>query len=137
MDSAQDKLKVILDSNDYSVTRQRLQVFDSLFSQEPMTIHQIVAKLHGTVDRASVYRTIDLFEKLGIAQRINIGWKYKIELSDKFSDHHHHLTCTICGKVIPINAEELEGFINRIAGSENFLAANHQIEIQGICSTCQ
>lgn len=137
MDSAREKLKTVLNSNDYSVTKQRLRVFDGLSSQEPMTIHQIVAKSRGVVDRASVYRTVALFEKLGIVQRLNIGWKYKIELSDMFGDHHHHLTCMVCGKVIPINAVELEGFIKRIAGTEDFLATNHQIEVQGICSTCR
>lgn len=91
----------------------------------------------GQLDRASLYRIITVFEELGIVQRINIGWKYKIELSDKFAEHHHHLTCLKCHKVIPINEHELESFISNLAGSHEFKPVEHQIELQGYCKDCQ
>jgi len=31
-----------------------------------------------------------------------IGWKYKLELSNAFQHHHHHLTCLQCGGVTPL-----------------------------------
>lgn len=88
------------------------------------------------LDRASLYRIIAVFEKLGIAHRVNIGWKYKIELSDRFSEHHHHMTCLHCHKIIPINEQELEQFINNLSVQHEFQPIEHQIEIQGYCSTC-
>lgn len=89
-------------------------------------------------DRTSLYRTIDLFIKLGIAERINIGWKYKIELSDKFSHHHHHLTCINCHKIIDIPEESyFEDYINNLAKKNNFAITRHQIEIEGLCQNCK
>jgi Fur family ferric uptake transcriptional regulator len=90
----------------------------------------------GQLDRASLYRIITVFEKLGIVQRINIGWKYKIELSDKFAEHHHHLTCLKCGRIIPINEDELEAFFEGLAHSHKFKPTEHQVEVQGYCETC-
>ena len=88
-------LKKTLVDNGYSLTRARLAVFELLNNNEPQTISQILAKANGLVDRVSVYRNIELFEKLGIVRRIYLGWKYKLELSDKFFAHHHHLTALI------------------------------------------
>lgn len=99
-------------------------------------MHELV-KRAGAVDRASVYRAVGLFERLGIVQRLNTGWKYKIELTDRFSEHHHHLTCTQCGKTIAMNESELELLISRLAAHHHFAPTAHQIEIQGLCSNCQ
>lgn len=119
-----------------SLTKARLKVFEALLGQEPMSMHELVAAAQG-VDRASVYRAIELFEQLGIAQRLNTGWKYRIELTDKFSDHHHHLTCTMCGQTTTLNEDELERLVTTLASRHGFTPTAHQIELQGICQNCQ
>jgi len=131
-----DLLATTLSQHGYSKTKQRQIVFEQLLDQEPLTMHELIARVSGQVDRASVYRTIETFEKIGIVHRLNIGWKYKIELSDKFVEHHHHLTCLRCHKIIPINEKELEMFMDKIVNQHDFQATEHQIEIQGYCSTC-
>ena len=89
------------------------------------------------VDRASVYRTIDLFEQLGIIHKINIGWKYKIELTDLFHNHHHHLHCNVCKIVIPLAEDTiLEERIALMASKSGFEIKNHQLEIVGTCASC-
>lgn len=99
-------------------------------------MHELVT-LVATADRASVYRAVELFESLGIIQRIHTGWKYKIELSDHFASHHHHLTCTQCEKTTPIEGSELEAVLDTLSAHYNFLPTSHQIEIQGLCGQCQ
>lgn len=135
MTSAKDSFRSLLKGQGYSITQARLAVFDALLGQEPLSMHELVARAQD-VDRASVYRTIDLFERLGIVQRLNTGWKYKIELSDKFTDHHHHITCVQCGKTVAMNEHELERFIDLIAREQGFTPISHQIEIQGLCEAC-
>ncbi len=99
-------------------------------------MHTLVERA-GRVDRASVYRAVELFERLGIVQRINTGWKYKLELSDKFAEHHHHLSCVNCGKTIDMNEVELEAAIDKLTAAHYFKPTAHQIEIQGLCAACQ
>lgn len=98
-------------------------------------MHELVGKVRG-VDRASVYRAVELFERLGIVQRLNAGWKYKLELTDKFAEHHHHLTCINCGRTIAMTETELEDVISRLAANHGFSPTAHQIEIQGYCDMC-
>lgn len=136
MTSALDTFQAILKESNCSLTSVRVGVYKLLVGKEPMSMHELVVAAKG-MDRASVYRTVDLFERLGIVQRVNIGWKYKLELTDRFSDHHHHLSCTKCSKTVAMNEDELEVFIDQIARAHGFQPTAHQIEIQGLCSTCQ
>lgn len=99
---------------------------------------ELTVSVAGAVDRASLYRTIDLFEQLGVVQRLTIGWKYKLELSDAFAAHHHHMSCLKCGDVASFNESVLiESELERLAASYGFEATGHQLELRGICKKCQ
>ena len=101
-------------------------------------MHEVVAACTGQADRASVYRAIAMFEKIGVVQRLRIGWKYKLELSDTFHHHHHHLTCRRCGKTTPLTEDrQLEKRLGMLARDQNFIMQGHQLEVQGLCQTCQ
>lgn len=134
--SAKEIFASILKEQGYSRTTARLAVFEALLGKEPLSMHDLVLAAPA-IDRASVYRAVDLFEKLGIVQRLNTGWKYKIELTDAFMAHHHHLTCTHCGRTVPMNEQKLERFIDQLANEHGFKPTGHQIEIQGLCPDCQ
>jgi Fur family transcriptional regulator, ferric uptake regulator len=127
----------ILKNQGYSVTKQRQFLFELLVGSEAVSMRDLCKLAAGKMDRASVYRTVAVFEKTGITHRINIGWKYKVELSDAFAEHHHHLTCLNCKRVIPINTTELESFIENLTRSHNFQPTEHQIEVQGCCEKCR
>ncbi|MGH7249577.1 MAG: Fur family transcriptional regulator [Minisyncoccia bacterium] len=132
------QFRQVLIDNNYHVTKAREATFKLLVSPEPQSISQILAKAKGVVDRVSVYRNIGLFEKLGIVHRIYVGWKYKLELSDQFVAHHHHLSCLNCGKVIDIEDEKhIDDFIQEIAGRFGFRPRRHQFEIDGYCEDCK
>lgn len=132
------QFKKILVDNNCHVTKAREATFDILTSNEPQSIGQILKKAKGRVDRVSVYRNIELFEKLGIVHRIYVGWKYKLELSDQFMKHHHHLTCLKCEKIIDIEDEKhITQFIQEVAGKFGFEPRHHQFEIDGYCSECK
>src|ERR1700759_5537066 len=102
MNEPHARLQTTLKDHHQSLTAARVHVFEALQGHEPQTMHPIVEACRGGPDRASVYRAIALFERLGIVQRLQMGWKYKLELSDAFTHHHHHLTCLRCGRIIPL-----------------------------------
>jgi len=131
-------LHKVLKDNGYSMTKARQFVCELLWDREPQSMHELAEHLNGVIDRASLYRAIGLFERLGIVHRIYIGWKYKVELSDIFSHHHHHISCVSCGKIVAIKEEdELEELLGKIAKRYSFEAQGHQLEIQGLCEVCQ
>ena len=132
-----NQLRRILKQNGHQVTKARESVFKLLLHPEPQTVQQILHKAGSNVDRVSVYRNLALFEKLGIVHRIYIGWKYKIELSDDFTGHHHHLSCLGCGTIIDIEDEQhIDDFIHALADRFNFRPRRHQFEIDGYCQNC-
>jgi Fur family ferric uptake transcriptional regulator len=136
-----DKLeifKTIISSNGHRVTAARLALFELLIDTEPLSIQQILQKASTAIDRVGVYRNIELYESLGIVRKVTIGWKYKIELSEKFVAHHHHLVCIKCGDITDIHSEEkVERFIDQVSKDLSFTPVSHQFEIEGYCQKCR
>jgi Fur family ferric uptake transcriptional regulator len=130
-------LAALLRKNNSSLTKPRKAVFNLLLGGEPQSMQVLVKRAEGTVDRATVYRTIELFEELGIVHRLNIGWKYKIELSDIFLGHHHHFHCSNCGKTFTLSANPmLETMIDTTLSKEGYSPRSHNLEISGLCPAC-
>ena len=127
-----------LKAGGYSLTHARTVVFEALSSApESLTMAELV-ECSSAVDRASVYRTVDVFEKLSIVNRVYVGWKYKLELSDAFSHHHHHLSCIKCSTVVLVEESPvIEKAIIGLTRSAGFRPDSHQLEIRGTCSQCQ
>ncbi len=73
---------------------------DEHFSAE--SLYDLVKHLDDTIGIATVYRTLELFEKLKIVRNVKIkndGINYYdlMELGEE-THLHHHLICTKCGK---------------------------------------
>lgn len=132
-----NQFKDLLRDNGNFVTMPRLRLFGNLQSHPALTMKELI-KLTSKHDQVTVYRNIDLFEKLGVINRIRLGWNTKIELSDIFQHHHHHMSCVQCGKVWTLPEDPLiEKQIAELTRSKMFKAYDHQLEIRGVCSGCQ
>lgn len=135
--SMHERLRQELRTAGYSTTLSRVLVCDELHRNEPLFMKDLVAKLQGRVDRATIYRIVNLFEQLGIIRRIPLGWKYKLELSDKFTDHHHHAHCQICKKIVILPEDNsLESAIGKTAKKAGFAVDEHHLEMRGVCADC-
>jgi Fur family ferric uptake transcriptional regulator len=131
------KFEATLKDGGFNLTKTRRLVFSLLYKQEPQSINELNHKINGKLDRVTLYRTLQLFEKLAIVQRVYSGWKYKIELTDSFSYHHHHMSCIRCGQVTSFReSEEIEQLIDKLGKSEHFQVTTHLLEIQGLCQAC-
>lgn len=131
------RFKKVLKSNGHFLTKPRMRLFAILQKRPALTMQELIPLLDRH-DQVTVYRNITLFEQLGIVNRLRLGWKTKIELSDVFQHHHHHFTCVSCGKVITIKEDPIiEKHIALLAKSGKFQALDHQLEIRGYCSVCQ
>lgn len=131
-------LKALLKKSGSSLTKPRKLVFDLLLNQKPQSMQVLTERAKDKVDRATVYRSMQLFEALGIVNRLNIGWKYKYELSDVFQGHHHHFHCTNCGTTFSLEPNAmLETMIDTVAAKSGFSPRGHQLEVYGLCADCQ
>lgn len=129
-------LVTTLKQHNFSLTNARSLIFTALSEHGAVTMGELVS-LCPNINRASVYRTIDLFETLAITHRVHIGWKYKIELSDNFDHHHHHAACTSCGVNIILDEDPtFEEAIRQLAVQNHFSVSSHQVELSGLCKNC-
>lgn len=122
------------------ITGPRQAVLNVLRDQEhPITTKEILAALpEGECDLATVYRSMHLLEEMGMVQRFDFGdGSTRFELVADHDEHHHHLVCRACAKVVEVSdcfPTELEKKIAREAG---FKAVSHRLEFFGICPECQ
>ena len=127
-----------LKRNHYNVTPERLKIFNILESEKsPCSIDKLVFLASKSVDRSTVYRNLELFEKLGVTKRVFSGFKYQVELSDMFKPHHHHMTCTNCGSITPFReSKTLETQLKNLERDHKFKATAHSLELSGLCKNC-
>jgi Fe2+ or Zn2+ uptake regulation protein len=120
-----------------SFTKTRKQIYDVLSRNEPLSMPELLLTLP-SMDKTTVYRNIELFERIGVVQRLQIGWKYKIELTNEFQDHHHHVTCLVCGQTTALPEDTLlEQRLHDLTAAQGFAPENHQIEVTGTCKNCR
>jgi Fur family ferric uptake transcriptional regulator len=131
-----DAFKALLKKNRLSLTLPRRELFSHLRSYGPLPVAELIAALP-QVDRATVYRTLETFRELAIVQDIITGGQKMVELTDRFSPHHHHLVCTNCGKSVDIEDAPIENRLTALARLHGFTAQTHQIEVSGLCANCQ
>ncbi|CUM91066.1 MULTISPECIES: Fur family transcriptional regulator [Turicibacter] len=127
------------------LTKQRKQILktivthsDEHFSAE--SLYDLVKHLDDTIGIATVYRTLELFEKLKIVRNVKIkndGINYYdlMELGEE-THLHHHLICTKCQKIIEM-ADELESYESFIKEKYGFDVIDHDLTFYGICKECQ
>lgn len=131
------RFKKLLKSSGYFVTRPRMSLFGYLQKHPSLTIKELI-HLSKAYDQVTVYRNIDVFEKLGIINKLQLGWHTKIELSDIFYHHHHHLSCVRCARTWALKEDRtLESRISGIVAVRKFKIIDHQLEIRGLCPRCQ
>ncbi len=130
-----ERLKIQLKLAGYSLTGPRQAVFAAMADQA-LSMSELQAKLQGSLDRASLYRTLLLFDRLQIIQIVGQGKNRRFELSDHYNVHHHHLNCTRCGRVETIEAPAIEREIAVLVRKYGFAPASHQLELTGVCREC-
>ena len=130
-------LNEIFERHNLRLTKPRQQVFDILRNSDvPLTVSDI-AKNCKNINRASIYRTLLIFDNLSIINTITIGWKNYYELAEPVIPHHHHLYCINCQNAEPIQSQELEKLIDFVGKKHNFIVTKHHFELEGICEKCR
>ena len=90
------------------------------------------------VGLASIYRALELLERLGLIKRFDVGEGIaRYEPAHPSGEHHHHVVCDTCGKVEPFEDQGLERAINRLSEQVSFEVAAHDVTLHGRCPSCR
>lgn len=118
-------------------TPARQLVFEALRDREAITIAELRAELADTVSTGAIYRTLQIFRDHKVIRDVVLNGVRKIELTEQFSRHHHHITCARCGEVQSIYDMTLEQQLKKVARTHNYRMVSHSFEITGVCLACQ
>lgn len=115
------------------------EVFGTLhhFSAEELLDH---LRHHSrAISKATVYRTLFLLEEARLITSIDFQRGYKLYEHTHVAghEHHEHLLCLGCDKIVEFQDPELETFHERIAKRLGFRVVSHTYKIFGLCPTCR
>ena len=93
-------------------------------------LHKKVSKLDSKIGIATVYRTVKLFEEVGILSRHDFkGNKSRYEQAT--DEHHDHLIDVNSGKITEFVNEEIEKLQEQVAVKLGYKLVGHRLELYG------
>jgi Fur family ferric uptake transcriptional regulator len=89
------------------------------------------------VGLASVYRALDLLDRLRLVQRFDVGEGIaRYEPAHPGGEHHHHLVCQSCGNVSAFEDPGLERAIEKLSRRVDYAIDAHDVTLRGECPSC-
>jgi Fur family ferric uptake transcriptional regulator len=123
-----------------SLSHPRLLIYQELSNTlSPLSsieIYQNLLKKKKKIGLTSIYRSLDLFESLGITFKIDNGSSVKYKLCE-LGDHHHHIICKACGHVMELNFCDISGWSEKVTESTGYQVTDHQLNFYGYCKECK
>lgn len=142
-DTKIETIKKQLKEKNYKLTRQRQDVlevfaFNTQHHLSAEDVYNILAERSIDIGLTTVYRTLDILEKLDVLQKINFGDGHSRYELRRISDlhRHHHLICVRCGLVMEFADELLEALERSIDKAHGFEILDHQVKFFGYCKEC-
>ena len=135
-------LKDYLTRHKLKASRQRDLIAEVFFTapghlRVDELLHE-VRKLDAKVSQATVYRTMKLLTECGLAAARNfLDGQTRYERNDDSVNHHDHLICTGCGRIVEFVNSRIEELQDRVAIEHGFVVTNHKMELYGLCGTCR
>ncbi len=141
MTSLKSRLAAYMDRHGLRSTAQRRLVTDVFLKSDG---HLSIEDLWGKVRRrdpkvgyATVYRTLKLLRDSGLASERRFGdgvSRYEVAHED---EHHDHLICTECGRIVEFEDDRIEQLQEDLAKKHGFALTRHRHELYGLCPDCR
>ena len=136
-----DVLEEYISVNNLKITKQRrivLKIFLECKNHVSVEeLYNIVLKTEPKIGLATVYRTLALLTKSGLALEMDFGDGQKRYESSYKSVHHDHMVCTECGKILEFNHPLIEKYQEEVAMEKNFKITSHKLDLFGLCQDCK
>ena len=123
-------------------TRGRQQLVDLLVDTgRPVTIPELM-DMGASQSQSSLYRNLAILEQCGAVHRLaSTDDVARYELTEELSEHHHHVVCSVCGRiddvVLPPAIERSLGEAADEAHTQRgYLIDSHRLELVGTCGNC-
>jgi Fur family ferric uptake transcriptional regulator len=130
-------LKQELHQRGLRMTPQRQLVLDAVRALGHATPEQICARVQEVapaVNITTVYRTLDLLERIGVVRHTHLGHGAP---SYSEQEHEHvHLVCHDCGSVVEVPTTVMDGLTGRLRAEHGFELDVTHVALSGRCDHC-
>lgn len=126
-------LATVLRAKGLRVTQQREQVLAAIRELGHATPEQLVDTVDG-VDQATVYRTLELLEELGLVRHTHLG--HGAPSYRPAEDDHVHVVCHRCGKVTDAEPKLVDDLATRLRDEQGFVLDRAHFTVFGRCRDC-
>lgn len=137
-----EKLKLIIKQKGLKYTRQRELIFETILNCDE---HLGAEELYGILVKkypdekigiATVYRALAFLEDEHLISSISLHKDIK-KFETNFKDHHDHLICIKCNKIVEFFNQKIEDEQEKIAKNNGFKLLKHTMYLYGICENCE
>lgn len=120
------------------VTLPRLKILDILGSSPSRhmsaeDVYKVLLEKGEEFGLATVYRVLTQFEQAGLVQRQNFEGGHAVFELDE-GEHHDHIVCVKCGKVVEFCDDTIEERQHAIADEKGFKLVDHSLTLYGECA---
>ena len=137
-----DKLKEVIKKKGLKYTKQREIILETILDSDRHLSAEDLYKLiqekypDEKIGIATVYRAVSFLEDSGLISSISLDKDTK-KFETNFKDHHDHLICIKCNKIVEFINEKIEKEQEKIAKQEGFKLLDHAMYLYGVCKDCQ
>jgi len=100
-------------------------------------LYRLVQEEDASVGQTTVYRTLKLLTEAGLAREVRFGDGRTHYEHNYKHEHHDHMICSECGKIIEFYSAELEALQDAMAAKHRFEISQHLLRIIGVCAECR
>jgi len=124
----------------HRVTQERLALFEEIFAQHKhIDAEELLATIKSRglkISRATVYRNLDLLVECGMVRKQRLGRDRFLYEHVHGGQHHDHLVCTGCGRVVEFMSPGIAALQSEICRAHGFVPTRHTLQISGLCNDC-
>ena len=122
--------------NTWQRERVREALSDARGFVSAQALHATLREENTGIGLATVYRALSGLAASGDADSLQSPEGEALYRACSTEGHHHHLICRSCGLTVEIEAKDVEAWAQRTATLHGFTAAEHVVDIFGLCTPC-
>ncbi|MCF0158104.1 Fur family transcriptional regulator [Veillonella caviae] len=128
----------VLRSEGFKVTPQRIAIYDALCGNHnhptAEMIYHSLRPTHPSMSLATVYKTMEIFEKIGLVKVLEVGDERAHYDWDTHA--HSHVRCIRCNKIEDLMGVDLKAITDIAEQGSDYHITGQQITFEGICPDC-
>lgn len=130
----------LLREQGHRLTPQRQLILDAVCEggghSTPEEIYERVHAKSSAINRATVYRTLELLHELHVVVAADVGGGRTVyEIAGR--QPHHHLICQTCGQEEDLEHDLVKSLFNKIERERGFKVETDHLALFGQCESCR